>query len=289
MTGTDPIAVEIERHSDLSVRFQAVTAQLDDIALDFGGSVDGWTDIASLLDPADATVTGWLQEEAEQADTTDIKTQAALLLGRFTSHVAKPLAALYLMQGIVPDLDAATLSIRVQHCPLPSSGQAKNAAQFVLRLPAGAGLEGDPSAGGDADAQRDRLRRLLTDILGRMVERLRHESGLSRGALWRVAGDSLAYLFLNLGRRIGAERRAMDEAMLLLKAQECPMNNRKLGYVLITPPDGVAGPAQWFITRGGCCRYYECVGGEVCIVCVLRPPAERDAMLRDILAGRQAA
>lgn len=276
--------------ADLRACFQDVRDRFEDATLSFGEPGAGWTSIGALADPTDASVPRWLAEEAALASTADVKTQATLLLGRFASQVTKPLVALYLVQGSVPDLDPDALSVQVQRHPVPDGARAASAVRFVPCLPVRAPVIGP---GDGPDASRDRLRALLTGVLGRMIERLRSESGLSRGALWRVAGDALGYLSLNLGRRIGRERFAMEEAMRLLKAPGARTNNSRLGYVEITVPadaaDGAPACSQWFLARGGCCRYYACEGGEVCVVCVLRSPAERDGMLRDLLAKRRAA
>ena len=85
---------------------------------------------------------------------------------------------------------------------------------------------------------------------------------------------------------------ARSEALALIGKTGSPLNNGKTGFVEIARPvSSVTAepvPTRWFITRGGCCRYYTCTGGEVCTVCVLREPGERDALLRDYLARLEA-
>ena len=144
----------------------------------------------------------------------------------------------------------------------------------------------------DAKAVLDRtgLRarfRLGVDHFRPLIDRLHGKSGLSRNALWRLTGNSVAALFLDAGQRFERELEARADAMAILKQPGSPLTNRQMHYFDLAVHDDEHPErvllARSFRARGGCCRFYLAEGGMLCSTCVLLDPAERDRALVDAM------
>lgn len=108
--------------------------------------------------------------------------------------------------------------------------------------------------------------------------------------MWRLVGDSVSAVFLETGRTLGCEERAMTEALVVLKQPGSPLANRQMHYfdIVIRAPDdpGRVLARRTFRSRGGCCRYYTSREGRLCTTCVLLDPRERDRNLEAALRAR---
>jgi hypothetical protein len=96
-------------------------------------------------------------------------------------------------------------------------------------------------------------------------------AGLSAGALWRLVADNVAQGFLWAGKPLGEVERGIATARAIL-AEPGRLNNGKTGFVRVT----AGAAADWYLVRGGCCRYYTTAGrtrDDYCTSCVMR---ERD-------------
>ncbi|WP_313056611.1 (2Fe-2S)-binding protein [Agrobacterium cavarae] len=136
----------------------------------------------------------------------------------------------------------------------------------------------------DNDIDGERFRTELEKHFRPVVEQIHTKTGLSRAALWRLAGDAIAYLFLDTGRRFDTVKTAKAAAMRILKVPGSPLANRELQYFELAEFDRHQQEVrETFLQRGGCCRFYQVEGGAYCSTCVLKTPADRDDELRRAL------
>lgn len=191
----------------------------------------------------------WLKMTASIASGIDRKTAAAYLISIFVWRFDEILATLYL-QGIpMPQLKADDVAVGM------FVGGQDIQFRFHFLEVEGRGLPFD----------RAMFRRSMLDIHRPLVEALNAQSGLSKGALWRLVADGISGGFLADGKAAGSQDRSMVEAAEVLVGH--PLQNRQWSFVEVTAP---ACSPQWFRLRGGCCRLYLTDGGDYCTTCVLR-------------------
>lgn len=121
----------------------------------------------------------------------------------------------------------------------------------------------------------------FTAHLAPVIAILKKRSGLSSGAQWRLAADSLAGTFLEIGRAIGDEVRGMAEALAIVKRPGSRLFSEEICYEEISATDPASGAqlsCQYRI-RCGCCLYFKTEGGGFCDTCVLLEPDDRRARL----------
>jgi hypothetical protein len=127
-------------------------------------------------------------------------------------------------------------------------------------------------------------RETIEQIFEPIVASTMLSSGLSSGALWRLVADNVASGFLWAGKPLGQVERAMDMANAILA--EGRLNNGKTGFVQVT-----AGTASdWYLVRGGCCRYYttgSATRDDYCTSCVMRKRDDQIARYTNYLASLQ--
>jgi hypothetical protein len=126
-------------------------------------------------------------------------------------------------------------------------------------------------------------RETLEQIFEPIIAATMVTSGLSAGAQWRLVADNVASAFLYGGKSFGMAERAMEIAAPIIA--EGRLNNGKTGFLEVT-----AGAAcDWFLVRGGCCRYYTTKGAEAdyCTSCVLRKRDDQIARYTEYLASLQ--
>lgn len=116
-----------------------------------------------------------------------------------------------------------------------------------------------------------------------LIEVLSAKSGLARSALWRLAADSVASVFLEAGRRFSDEISARKMALAVLKEPGSPLNNKQLHFFELQLRDqdnhDTVMMKRTFRARGGCCRFYTSSTGYFCSTCVLRDRQSRDRIL----------
>ena len=117
----------------------------------------------------------------------------------------------------------------------------------------------------------------FTAHLAPVVAVLKRRTGLSSGAQWRLAADSLAGAFLEIGRAIGDEARGMAEALAIVKRPGSPMFSEELCYEEISAIDPANSErlSRQYRIRCGCCLYFRTEGGSFCDTCVLLEPDDR--------------
>ncbi|WP_075217772.1 (2Fe-2S)-binding protein [Mongoliimonas terrestris] len=247
------------------VRLTAGAADEDHVALD-------------ALD--DASVAAWLADEPVFTPGLNSRASAAFLMGRMSYSLCLALVALHLA-GETLAVTPAAVAIRRERFAWAMGGETGLAARFHVRLLMPAAL-----APGSPD-RLIRLRQSLEAIHGPLVETMTRASLLGRGALRRIAADCIASAFLTVCRGLDDGDRARADALAILRDPGSPLANGQTGFVHVAAerPDGSTA-ADWFVTRGGCCRYYTVPGETHCATCVLLRPEERRARLAEALIHR---
>lgn len=246
----------------------------------------------------DAEIEDYLRYKGSLRNGGDRKTCAATMMLDYGNTFS--IATVYLLVGfgVVPNLDPrlfamkfhtearehddTTHGIRRAHVRFLSSDFWTDNAESAAHTDKRGLLE--------HDGLFDLYRRSVEDHFAPLVEALFRKTGLGRGALWRLVGDSIAGHFLEAGRRFGRFEAAKASAMTILKQPGSPLNNRQLHYFELTLRDAQDQELiSWtFRGRGGCCRFYKVAEGTLCETCVLKNSEERDADLLEIMRRRFA-
>jgi hypothetical protein len=256
---------------------------------------DLWLDDDDQSTPADAAaipaiaaaIEPWLAAEAEMHSGLDRRAQAAFVIGKAARSISHPLAAIFMLHGATPELVADRVHLRRQRYRWEHDGESGEALRYVPCFNSRAFIAGD------VDALRAAIDAALIAAMTPLVSAARSASGLSPGALWRLVADMVCSAFLNVGEQIGDIPGAQVHALSVARRPGSPLNNRVSGFQHVTLPDP-ADPARilaerWFITRGGCCRWYTHPEGEYCATCVLLKPEQQQAKLRDHLRRQREA
>ena len=257
-----------------------------------GAPPDGRPRLAALC--ADAPALRELLERPRRHDPRlTEKILAASLIILASGPVSTLAAACLLGAGVVPRLGAERVAFAVGTSP---SAQAREPVHLDLLDPGFDAAPGPfaahPHAAPlpDRDALRARMREALEGFLAPLVAALHRETGLSRAALWRLAGDAVAGEFLDVGRFLGREDLARADALAILKAPGAPMTNPQLRYLEVEIPDPQRPDSpllrRSFRARGGCCLWKDLPGASLCTTCVLRPEAEMRALVEAGLRRR---
>ena len=142
----------------------------------------------------------------------------------------------------------------------------------------------------DRAALLDHARRQMETCFRPLIRALHTLTALPANAMWRLVGDSVAAVFLDVGRRLGCEAQAKRDALVILKHPGSPLTNPQMHYfdIVIRQPDNPHQvlASRSFRSRGGCCRYYTSREGRLCTTCVLLDPADRDRNLEAALRLR---
>lgn len=120
--------------------------------------------------------------------------------------------------------------------------------------------------------------------LSPLVKALRHRSGLSEAALWRLVSDSLASAFLEHGTTLTSAQNAIADARLILRNKATKLSNKQTDFEWVALPEAPE-TGDWMRVRGGCCRYYTTPrdDADYCTTCVLRDAESRRARYQDYL------
>jgi len=209
----------------------------------------------------------WLETQCVAADGMDKKAAAAYMIGGMAWSVCIWMAA-FALTGNTPIRRIAFEQERYWW------GNREAGHEYV-RYPISIEV-------GDGEAD---LRETIEQIFAPIVAATMLASGLSAGALWRLVADNVANGFLWAGKPLGQVERAITIANAIL-AEEGRLNNGKTGFVQVK-----AGEASdWFLVRGGCCRYFTTAGvtrDDYCTSCVMRQRDDQIARYTDYLSSLQ--
>ncbi|MCA1404614.1 (2Fe-2S)-binding protein [Ensifer sp. IC3342] len=201
----------------------------------------------------------------------DDKVRAAHLIAFYSHQLSLVAAAIYLCSGRVPDV----AGLRFERYARPLKAGAVDAGRFHFYM----GLrQASGSAPEDADELfHDRFVAHLKPV----IALLKRRCGLSLRAQWRLAADSVAGTFLEVGRRRGTEAEAIVWALAIVKRSGSPLHSDALHYerIEVVTADGKE-LSRTYRMRGGCCLYYRTDGGSYCDSCVLLEPEARRERLR---------
>lgn len=247
----------------------------------------GWATLGETC--ADAPLLDrMLISQARFTPGLDRKGQAAYLMIALASLAATISAACLIGAGVAPRLgpDAVALRVRV-------AGPEEREEDIGVRLLSSRFATDRPELADHPDAEpaanREalcaRMREELEAHFAPIVACLHAASGLSKNALWRLAGDAVAGQFLEAGQRMRREAEARAEALLILKHPGSPLANRQMHFFEIDFPDpkrpGKTLFTRAYRARGGCCRWYTASPENLCSTCVLRSDADKRAVIED--------
>ncbi len=234
----------------------AVMARLDDMPAATAGVGDDMVAPAALAEDLDR-LAAWLETQGIAEEDMDARTRAAYMLGGISWSVACWVAA-SLMTELPPLRSVAVRQERYWY-------RYEAFEHEYVRYPLGLEV-----AEGPFDA-----RTAIEEMFAPLIAATMVTSGLSSGAQWRLVADSVAQGFLHVGKQLGEAERAMELAADILR--EGRLHNGKTAFVPIDLP----AKREWFVSRGGCCRYYTTRGGEYCSSCVLRKREDQEGRYRD--------
>jgi hypothetical protein len=209
----------------------------------------------------------WLETQCIAAEGMDKKTAAAYMIGGMAWSACIWMAA-FELTGNEPIERIAFQQERYWWGPLEGGHEY---VRYPISIEAG-----------DGGAN---LRETIEQIFAPIVAATMLASGLSAGALWRLVADNVANGFLWAGKPLGKVEQAMERANAIL-ADEGRLNNGKTGFVQVT----AGGACDWFLVRGGCCRYFTTAGAtrdDYCTSCVMRQREDQIARYTDYLASLQ--
>ncbi|BCJ90575.1 siderophore biosynthesis protein [Terrihabitans soli] len=232
-----------------------------------------------------------LDRQQSMSRGLDRKGAAAYLIVQYASLFSATAVVPFVAARIVPDLSPENYALLFT----PEAEEGKRvavrlqSARFTTDIEENSRhSEAEPLV--DAAGLRESLRLAIEDHFTPLIDALHDRTKLSRNALWRLVGDSIAARFLDAGEKFSRIEDAKTDAMAVLKQTGSPLKNRQLGYFDITIRDE-HDPERIILTRtfrarGGCCRAYKVEGGELCTICVLRDPEERNRDIEDRIRRR---
>lgn len=207
----------------------------------------------------------WLDTQGIAADGMDRKSQAAYLIGGLAWSVCIWMAAF-----------ALTGNKAIRRVAFEQErywwGEGTPDAHEYVRYPISIEVgDGPPN-------HRETIEQIFEPIIAAMMV----TSGLSPGAQWRLVSDNVASAFLYGGKSLSMTQEGMDLGAPIIA--EGRLRNGQTGFLEVK-----AGEAcDWFLVRGGCCRYYTTNGGDYCTSCVLRKRDDQIARYTDYLASLQS-
>ncbi|WP_156528617.1 ferric iron reductase [Sinorhizobium glycinis] len=207
------------------------------------------------------------------ASGMDDKVRAAHLIAFYSHQFSLAAGAISLASGLVPIVSG----LRFETYSRPCDGRTLTAGRFHFLV------ELSP---GESEMEREAWAKSFHDAfvahLKPVISILKRRCGLSVRAQWRLAADSLAGAFLEIGRRRGEEETAIEHALGIVKRAHSPLASRQLHYERITVFSSGGGEvrSRTYRIRGGCCLFYRADGGSYCDTCVLLEPELRRERLR---------
>ncbi|HEV7305676.1 (2Fe-2S)-binding protein [Ensifer sp.] len=258
-TADAPLPQALAVAERLRVRFPDVGVSLGPGDIDFTAPDQFWTDGGAGIEH------GLDYQNRFASDMTD-RIRAAHLIAFYSNQLSAVLGAFYLGAGF----GAAVCGLRFEDWNRTAKGGTVAGKRYHFRLDR---LQPDVDIG---DFELG-----FTAHLKPVIAALKRRCGLSRGAQWRLAADSLAGAFLEIGRAIGDEARGMDAALAIVKREGSPLYSEELCYEEVAAVDPASG-ARWsrqYRMRCGCCLYFRTEGGSYCDTCVLLEPEARRARL----------
>ncbi|AXK34610.1 iron-sulfur protein [Streptomyces armeniacus] len=167
---------------------------------------------------------------------------------------------------------------RVPRIPVEAVSFHRTLGRLSVRGGEFACLPGDPAAAlpgarvvPDEEALRAEVRTAVAEHLAPVLEAFRPRMRRGTRALWGMATDEITEGLWYLGHLLGEERRAMDEAGLLLPGGTAPYA-QGAGFRELRGPGGEPLPTR---DRASCCFFYTLRPEDTCVTCPRTCDAER--------------
>jgi hypothetical protein len=232
--------------------------------------LDGdWFTVADLADPGSEALSTLFAYQRSFARGMDQRTQAAYLIGQYAYFHALAVAAALLREGVVPVFAPNVLAWRLVSAEIGMPARLELGVKSASVRPASEG------------AVAAELERAFAPI----IEALGARTAFGRRPQWRIAADSIASAFLDVGKANRDQAKAAGLVEAIVKADGSPLANDAFAFVRVTASHG--GASEIFRLRGGCCRYVKVEGGSLCPTCVLRDREEQLALLQRFMDERQ--
>ncbi len=252
-------AVESTLPRPISAVLARCAALDDELEIHHAVSGPGWIDAMVLLGPGPALRTR-LDDLHRRWGTPDRRVDATFAMGAYAWFLGIAAIGPYLVGDVVPDVAPDNVAVR-----LDADGSLDAVALQRLDV-----------VGSGAVA----LHGALHDHLALVVDRLRDECRIGRRALWAVAADSLAAVFLYAGQRLGDEPRALEAVAEVLGDRSSQLHWRG-AFVEVAH----GGRGATFQCRESCCLSYRLADGERCDSCPLRDADDRSARFASALVA----
>ena len=255
-----------QRQALLADVYEWLARELPSLRVSVGLSGHGMMPASALSDPRSAALAELIGLQKRLLPGADPRTEAAAALGQYCYFLGLAVIAPYLHSGLIIDAAPGNLVFRLEPPDMPGPWRRYHMC-WLSPEPAPAVVDG-PDAGQPAPYL---LRSMLEEHIGPLIAALKERSRFGRDAQWRIAGDSIAAAFLEIGKRLGEPQRAAGEALAVLKQEGSPFCNRQLEFITLAVPGAQpdAPIEETFRLRGGCCRLYRLEGGTLCPTCVL--------------------
>ncbi|WP_143348220.1 (2Fe-2S)-binding protein [Ensifer adhaerens] len=256
-----PQALAVADH--LRTQFPEAAVSLGPAASDFSPPGDFWAAGSAGLEA------GLAYQDFFGARMTD-RIRAAHLIAFYSRQLSVVLGAFHLGAGLRTEV----AGIRFEDWTRLHRGVEVAAKRYHFRLQP---VAVERRGGGGASA----LEQAFIAHLAPVIAVLKKRAGLFSGAQWRLAADSLAGAFLEIGRAIDDEARGMAEALAIVKRPGSRLYSDELCYeeIVAIDPQGGEQLSRQYRIRCGCCLYFRTEGGSFCDTCVLLEPEDRRARL----------
>ncbi|MGQ4274679.1 ferric iron reductase [Terrihabitans sp. B22-R8] len=255
---------------------------------DAGACADGFAPISALVDRS-SFLESMLSRQQTSTPGLDRKGAAAFLMTQYGRLFGVTAAAPFVGFRLVPDYAPDRYALAFGS--MPSGTDPSKRPDVRLRFLSRSFVTSDPVSAAhpdarelvDDDALEDRLRDQIERHFTTLIDRLHVMTHLSPAAAWRLVGDAVSGWFLEAGETFGRVGEAKEAALSILLKKNSRLSNKQVHFFDVTLHDDAAPEKilvrRTFRQRGGCCRLYTAAERRMCTTCVLRDPAERDAII----------
>ncbi len=261
----------------IDAALQRLAATFPHVAVSIGPGEDGFYPASVAWDADTGDIGSYLAYQTRFANGMDERTRAAHLAAFYSHQFSIVAVFLYLAAGITIDEDPRNVLIRFEAPEQPDPRMPPDVRRFHFRF-FGAFL---PVGENTADAFHDVFVSHMTPV----IAGIKRHTGFSAAAQWRLAADSLAGAFLEVGRALDCESDAVDMAMKLVRRNESPLLSPDLRFETIEAVVDGKPIRRTFRLRGGCCLFYRTEEGRFCDSCVLLDADSKRARLRAFMEG----
>ncbi len=273
-------ATVIETHQATAVSQLVSPGELELLFLTVQSDQTDYLTMQQLIEPD--SIQQLLALQTQYESSMDIRTQAAYLTNGLGWQWLAIICWMDLRGLSLDDILSGKLSIRHTLEQGVYQGEPYVNIRYHFRLP-----EVFPAA---SARSAQPLGCDIVELMTPLLQSIKAQSGLSMGALWRLITDSITHCYLYIGGMLGQQNAAMARARDIVNATGKPLANPQWQYQHIAVPAEVSPNgkplAQWYRTRGGCCRYYTLPEGEYCSTCVHLSDVDQQQRLEDVLRNQ---